>query len=476
MNQPFIQVGDSQEMCPVFVNNGSSSRASLRRLRTELAAPRPVEYLLLEKIADADFTGCESPNWGNSLDLFGKECYFRKLCETYGKAAEMARQQGQLEDAIRLYEKEALVWTKKLKLFSAGADRLLEAWKLAEKLDLPSKVNELQGQLYALADQAVDEQRAMKERIERLDGKPYPYANFQIAMALYHKAYFSTVLNPCFTGDHYLEVKLFCAENNVSFENVVKCMNPSMDSEEDESFDDLPNVFALLDAAALLEINGFTYEAARVYERAGNACLAYAEQGICVGQMNPFLIAGLCFEKSPETEAEARNAFQKAKDMWSPDAIEHMITFSDTDEWTTEQKKALNLIYASPSYLELSLACLKLDDVDGFADILCHQLETLSEILPHISSDFDSKLPAIFSGYHRALVTTAEILLGEHSPSYLRIKEAAGPIAFLEESKDYDLILKNLEAVFLSIYAAPKGCSVEELVSMLESDQRLLRP
>ena len=74
--------------------------------------PKRAHYLMLEKKADTRYEESFQSNW--MTDLYKIECFFRDTVEIYERAENFAKELHMYKDAVRIQEKQAMIWAEKL--------------------------------------------------------------------------------------------------------------------------------------------------------------------------------------------------------------------------------------------------------------------------------------------------------------------------------------------------------------------------
>ena len=255
-----------------------------------------------------------------------------------------------------------------------------------------------------------------------------------------------------------------CSENDVSFEDIIELLCDDIDpcDEEFEEFANFYFCFNLVDTASKFEKTKQNEITKLLYEEAGNQCIQLYEEDTAYGHLSSSLLAGLCYEKNPLT-------LQKAKDAYELLISDYKKFISQNVEDMSSGDESLDSFYAyfftAPVYLEVSLASLKCGYQDIFVGIVCRQIDEVASIC-------ESHEGKAFINYIEAFANIAEIVLGQDHPGIAKIKESRKKLSRhlikLEKPK-YSLRRKEIESTLLSILAASKETTVEEMVKLLES-------
>ncbi len=233
-------------------------------------------------------------------------------------------------------------------------------------------------------------------------------------------------------------------------------------------------ITALLYKAEILEITNPTQPLEHLYREAGQLCMQLHEEGVCLGHLNPTLIAGLCFEKSVETQEQARIAYEK--------------TIQLVNEFDMAAPALYKLIYGAPFYLHISLAGIKSERKDVFAAVIHKQVKLYISCLEEVacagSDDTDSSVDSAcddfveLSEYIKALVSVGSTLLGPESPEMIEIKKTLKNYASLAhfDTEIPSSTRQHYEATHLALFTATKQTPVYEIIRQLEDRTKFLGP
>lgn len=214
----------------------------------------------------------------------------------------------------------------------------------------------------------------------------------------------------------------------------------------------------LIKEADLLMRSGFREEAIELYRLAGLECLKLADQEISFGQINPYLVAGLCFEMHPEMSEEAERAFKLALEISFKQL--QMLEEVDTDGI---HDLFMKWMFSAPMVREACLSSLHLGNKEQFAELMESQVREgsyLYSLLEETEGDSERIASTIASW-----IAVSEVILGPDHPSVLAMSQMKIPSA----KRDLEI-----EAALLEIFAIPKdfseGLPVGELIKRLEED------
>ena len=141
-------------------NVARTSRSSLRQFKAVLEPSKSIqdtlEYLGLEKQADSDWAdGFHGLGDGDWRDDYRKWNFYKRIADQYAEASSKAIELSQLHDAIRIMEKQALVYAEKLDMVPSAFELLLNARTFCQQVGDLEKAQLLLQKLHALTDQEI---------------------------------------------------------------------------------------------------------------------------------------------------------------------------------------------------------------------------------------------------------------------------------------------------------------------------------
>lgn len=458
----------------VILNSSITAIADERKL-DDIPIKEEAYFLTLEKDADAKLEKSLHPVCGKDLKGYERELFFRDLVDIYEKAASCAIELNMNKDAIRLIEKQAKIWEEHLSNERVAIYKLLDACKICKKIQDEKTFIKIREKLHDLID------KDLNTYLKRRDNPAFAnfrwHCNFEIARSMLMKAEIFEITDPLLAENAYKQVEEFCNANDVSYDYVKETQHEKQkeDNEDDDdercSIDDLNNLYDLIRIASQLETQGQKELAIASYEEAGKKCMEYYKENTAIGHLHPALIAGLCFEKNPNTTEHAKNAFEALLDEYNDTIRDSEGSVNTNDDGID---KVFKFIFAAPYYREVSLACLRCGKQEMFVNIICRQSDDVISIFNNVENidEIEEEFWYLID-YIEASINVTEIIFEKDRTNFAQYREKLSNLNEKREQKKPSLT--QLEAELLNIYAAPRSTTVDEMINRLESDN-LIQP
>lgn len=400
-----------------------TSRSSLRRLNSMTGSSAQIrntaEYLVLEKEADADWEQGFQSDWVDGYgNVYREREFFRNIANRYTKAASIAMDLGHISEAVRMMEKEALVYSEKLDILPRSIDLILNAWKLCNQMGNRATAESFFQKLLVLADQNI-----ASLRIEEVESELTSLNSMNLIGALLLKAKILDVTGSSLEQRPlYEEAGQLCLDldaEETSFGHLNAALIAGLCFEKSEK---------MKDQAV------FSYE--KVLEMKEDLLAIFREEGadlsgekkIEMGFYKLIYFAPACLQISlASLKCGKTNLF-----------IEMI------DSQVNQFISLIHLILANSKESQTSCCVYEIDDCID---------------------------------YMKALVHVSEICLGSDVSGLSKIKKALQEIPKFNSEESQILDRQQLiEDALLAIYMAPKETSVDEMVRRLENRDLLLAP